>query len=720
MNRDFFVYGTQFYRPPNPPINQRKKDLENIKYLGFNTIKIFAEWNWINYDEGKFDLSELVEIIEHAKKLDIYIIVNTRLENCPYWVAEKYPESHYLSAKNTRIELMERPNTPTGGWPGLCFDNQKVKDEAELFLKQLVINLDKYENVKYWDCWNEPHMEPLKDSNDNLFCYCNYTINRYRNWLKDRYGSIENLNNLWFKRYRNFCDINPPRQTINGYVDMMEWRKFINYTMVDHMDWRIDTIKKYLQKDYSKIISHTGANGLITGLSVFACSDYEMAKNLDIFGLSFYPFWNGTTMEEYGGVIELTRSMAKDKEIWQAELQCGAVNSAPTGLTRSRVPDRKHIRSWNFITLGSEIKGIIYWQYRHEMIGPEAPSTGMANRDGSLTYRSDEASKICKFVNKHASIFNSSKSKKREVGVFINRDSSFFDYAAEGNENDVIYAIWGINKYLQMNNIIYDFLIEEEINDLKKYKVVLLLSPLIMDDTIAKGLIDYVKGGGILISDCLIGLFNSYGMSNEIVPSDGLSELFGAKQIEWRQFDELNREDFDCPWVPVLRPVRERKPDIYLKGCGKYKEYEFRLFKFLESYELKGGESFLEYDGESCGVKNTFGKGRTYLFGTNFCSALQINDKRTIEMMDHIFEEIGVSRNFVNNLMIKEIGSNDYEILLIINPTDKKIEEELEIPYQFKIYDIYINETIKLLPDNKLKVSLVPEDSNCIILKKYL
>ena len=87
--KDLFFYGTQFYRPPNPPRKERMKDLENIKKLGFNVIKIFAEWNWMNHEEGKYDFEELIEIIEKALDLEIYIDINTRLEQAPYWVAEK-------------------------------------------------------------------------------------------------------------------------------------------------------------------------------------------------------------------------------------------------------------------------------------------------------------------------------------------------------------------------------------------------------------------------------------------------------------------------------------------------------------------------------------------------------------------------------------------------------------------------------------------------------
>lgn len=335
-----FIYGVQFYRPPNPPRKQRKRDLENIKKLGFNIIKIWAMWNWINYAEDKYDFSEIEEIIKFTRDLNIDVIINTSLENCPYWLADKYPDSYYLSANNKKIELMARPNAPTGGWPGLCFDNTKVRDEAELFLKELIINLDSYENVKFWDCWNEPHMEPtsyrFNDLSDNLFCYCKYTIDKYRSWLKMKYKNIDKLNKAWFKRYRSFEDIEPPRK-VNSYVDMMEWRKFINANMVNHMNWRVNTIKKYLQKD-SKIISHSSCQGLTSGFSIFACSDYEMAKNVSIYGLSAFPFWANLTLYEYSLLIETTISMAKDKEIWLEELQGGPTMPVPSGLTRSKIP----------------------------------------------------------------------------------------------------------------------------------------------------------------------------------------------------------------------------------------------------------------------------------------------------------------------------------------------------------------------------------------------
>ena len=184
MNRDYFIYGTQFYRPPNPPKDQRKQDLENIKKLGFNIIKIFAEWNWINHYEDKYDYEELIEIILEAKKLDITIDINIRIEQAPCWVAEKYPDSYYIDSNDRKVELQARSNTPTGGWPGLCLDHPGARKEAGKFLKQCALNLGKYENVKIFDCWNEPHIEPVDPTGssgirDLLFLYFTYTIKSY-------------------------------------------------------------------------------------------------------------------------------------------------------------------------------------------------------------------------------------------------------------------------------------------------------------------------------------------------------------------------------------------------------------------------------------------------------------------------------------------------------------------------------------------------------------
>ena len=42
---DFFVYGAQYYRPPNPARHLHRFHLENIREnLGFNTVKLFVQW----------------------------------------------------------------------------------------------------------------------------------------------------------------------------------------------------------------------------------------------------------------------------------------------------------------------------------------------------------------------------------------------------------------------------------------------------------------------------------------------------------------------------------------------------------------------------------------------------------------------------------------------------------------------------------------------------
>lgn len=61
-----FIYGAQYYRAPNPPRGERKKDIEQMARLGFNVVKIQAHWNWINHQPGLFDFGEIEELLDYA------------------------------------------------------------------------------------------------------------------------------------------------------------------------------------------------------------------------------------------------------------------------------------------------------------------------------------------------------------------------------------------------------------------------------------------------------------------------------------------------------------------------------------------------------------------------------------------------------------------------------------------------------------------------------
>ena len=50
------IFGSQYYRPPFPSPDNWERDFSTMKQHGFNTVKLWVVWNWIEKEKDKFDL----------------------------------------------------------------------------------------------------------------------------------------------------------------------------------------------------------------------------------------------------------------------------------------------------------------------------------------------------------------------------------------------------------------------------------------------------------------------------------------------------------------------------------------------------------------------------------------------------------------------------------------------------------------------------------------
>ena len=82
------LYGAQYYRPPFPGRACWRRDLAHMKELGFNCVKHWAVWNWIEREPGCFDFSELDELVALSREYGLQVVINTVPEGAPYWTYE--------------------------------------------------------------------------------------------------------------------------------------------------------------------------------------------------------------------------------------------------------------------------------------------------------------------------------------------------------------------------------------------------------------------------------------------------------------------------------------------------------------------------------------------------------------------------------------------------------------------------------------------------------
>jgi len=96
-----------------------KKDLEQIKKLGFNTVRCWIEWSYNEKQEGQYDFSALKLLTDLAGQVGLKVICQVYIDSAPDWVGQKYPESAFVASNDLKIHSQAAP--------GFCFDHPQVQ-----------------------------------------------------------------------------------------------------------------------------------------------------------------------------------------------------------------------------------------------------------------------------------------------------------------------------------------------------------------------------------------------------------------------------------------------------------------------------------------------------------------------------------------------------------------------------------------------------------------
>ncbi|MDY6913412.1 MAG: beta-galactosidase [Planctomycetota bacterium] len=588
-----FPYGCQYYRPPNPPRDQWDRDMARMRQLGFNVIKVWGMWNWINVEPGRFDFEELDEIFDLAEKSGLKVVLNTICENVPWWMAQKFPEAMYRRADGDTVEPMCWDNTPGGGWPGLCFDHPQVRDLAIEYLTQLAGRYRTHPATYGYDCWNEPHIEPIALQTPvierNLYCYCENSCRNFLLWLRRRYQGIDRLNEAYHTKYPAFRYVRAPRKL--GPVPLwMDWQRFWQDNLADIMRWRCEAIRSADPDHF--VMSHEGLDGVVTtSYSKYCVGDWLLAAVPDKWGCSWFPNWSETDICEASLHIDIAKSAGGQKECWICELQPGG---EPTGeIFTGSHPTPDDMALWNLSALATGMKGVLYWQYRPELLGGEMGSLGMTNNDGSETPRTEIASRLAKLLNSDE-FYTQAQPARPKIAILHSKDVHNFIFAAKQSNSPVVESVVGLYHILWKANLPVRFLhvdltAPQQLND---FPVAFFPSPVCMNQVQAEMLQAYVKQGGILVCEPYLGQFDLHGYVSQKTPGFALDEVFGCvRDNYWRQ-EEVSAIGLD---------------DLAIQSSD-----------FLESYSLlEGGSALARHaDASPAVVECRCGAGRAVMIGT--------------------------------------------------------------------------------------------------------
>lgn len=597
-----------------------RKDVQQIKALGFNTVRAWIDWASGQPSEGAYDFETLDVLLELASEEDLKLVLQIYMDSAPRWVGEKYPDSLFVSSNGQAIE----PETS----PGYCRDHPGVRAADNAFYAALAERARNNPTLVGWDLWSEPHVinwaNPTWIPNPE-FCYCPYTIRRFRGWLQKKYGSIEALNTAWYRRFRSWDQVEPSRMsTILSYTDYIDWKAFIVDKLGEDLRDRYEAVKQHAPQTI--VTSHAAGVGLFASPHHWEgqSDDWTMARQVDFYGTSFYPKHSAFVDRDAtwrAALFDFTRSFAYDEGrggFWVGELQGGfgtiSVNVSPTV-----TPEDLKVWTWTALSRGA--KGINYYAWFPMSSGYESGGFGLNRLDGTITDRAKLAGSIAQVVDKNQQLFLSARPPRAEVAVVYNPLAYFVGgrqraAAYGGPQGEVVGierdSLLGVHRALFPRNVPIDYVHINHLADgkLQQYKLLIFPYPLMLPEASARVLADYVRGGGVLVAEARLAWNNERGYASDRIPGLGLWEVMGSREtaietapngrtaIKWSSAD-----------LPGMQPG-DVLPARWYKERLEPASPDARVVAEFE-------------DGTPAAVMGSYGQGRTLMLGSYVSASAQ-------------------------------------------------------------------------------------------------
>jgi beta-galactosidase GanA len=608
VDEAFFPYGAmhmstishwQHYLPPlDQWADYIERDLVNMKKVHFNTLAAHVDWYDIEPGPERFEFARLDRLIDLAEKHGLKVLLWPWPELQPEWVVRVYPDSEMIASDHYRPEMA-------------CCDHPAVRRHVARFIDRVVSRYRNRPSVLAWDVgaeagnWVSFINNPIDQKRTSrLYCYCEHTVRRYREWLRAKYGSLEKLNEVWAAYYRDWSEVRPIRTGIfeRAQVFWVDWREFMLWNIAEFQGLKADAARR--ADPAHPITAHMGGWG---GSYVYGSSDeYQIGRHFDVLSLSLFPYWiesgHGWYEASLAGLcLDGVRSAGNSKPMWIEELQGGpSINGL---VYRSTFPRSQDIRLWVWQSVAHGATGIFYWNWRPETTGIEAGGFGLVNGDGSLTDRAMAAGEVCEQLQRHARLIRAARPARAQVGIVHNPRTSIHAYG-DGDEGMYIASVRGIYRALWRANLPVDILAPEQLlnGDLSRYRILYLPFAYTISPAEGARLKSYVASGGTLFAEMWCGFKDDRTFVYETVPGAGLAEVFHCREV---QVNPRNR---------AALKVAMKHEAVPLVPVGA----EIPVYKWQEQLATLGGaEALAKFDdGSPAIITGTFGKGKTLYVAT--------------------------------------------------------------------------------------------------------
>lgn len=686
------------------------KDLDQIKAMGFNTVKTWVDWSTAEPQPSVFDFKNLNLVMQLAHQRGLRVIVQIYMDSAPDWVGAHFPDARFVDRSGAVIDSQSAP--------GYCVDDRAVKAKMVEFYQALSKDANQFPALYGWDVWSEPHVinwAEISYLKDPEFCYCKYSQERFRGWLQAKYKTLNALNAAWYRQFTSWDQVSPPRfSTILSYADYLDWRAFIDDKLAEDLHTRVVAIRS--ADPSHPITSHADDPGIFLSPTdgYGNPDDWKMSKAADFFGTSIYPnmshMWPDWML---ASGLDFIRSAGHSycKGFWIGELQAGQGVSGMR-IAQPVTAQNETFWLWQVISHGAREVAVYAWYPMSS--GYESGGYGLVNLDGSITDRAKAAGTVARVVQQNAADINRARPAAAHVAILYDR-LSYMVGGTEPTTSKLGHAerdsLYGVYRAFWQKQIPVDFLNAPTLTsaDLRPYKIVFLPYPVMLSKRVADAVKEYVAQGGTAVAEARLAWNDARGYASPVIPGFGLDKVFGAREASIH---------------PEAEPHLILQPPTNLPGLKSGDSIDGAAF--AEDLQPYSGASILARfsSGQPAIVENSFGRGKAILTGSFVGLAYQHTQDaltgeflRSLATIAGVVPQVHISGAGTSQVEVRRLTSANDQFLFVFNHATSPAEATIRLRLPWRVRQAHDLVSGDMLASPALQPAAPGEDT---ILQKNL
>ena len=506
------------YYPEQWPRARWERDAELIAAAGLEVVRI-GEFAWARLEPaaGRFELDWLDDAIGVLADRGLEVILGTPTAAPPIWLVERHPEILPLHPGGRRHRFGHRRH--------YCPNQPAFHAAADAIVRALGERYGSDARVVAWQIDNELGGR----------CVCARCVACFRDWLRERYGSIDNLNEswgtiFWSQTYEDWSQIDAPDVTPASQPDgfrplaphpslALDYRRFTSDSYVAFLRRQVDVLRSVVSPDQR--ITHN-----LMGFRFPKIDYHALAAAIDVVSWDNYPVLDPLARWSSPALAADAMRGLKQAPVWVLEQQVG-----PIGWEVVRTPRRGQLRLLTYQAIAHGAELVCYFRWRTARFGAEQHWYGILDPHGEPGGRYGDVKDLAAELRELREAF-AGASVAADAAIVHDYDARFALQAQPTNPS------LGYEETIQRH---YEALVRLGLGvdvvstgaDLDRYRLVVVPNLYVLDEAVAERLRGYVEQGGTVVLAPRAGVKDRCNVVPERPLPAWLDELAGVHVVDF-------------------------------------------------------------------------------------------------------------------------------------------------------------------------------------------